>query len=179
MSVLVIERNNCNRYYHPETGRFISMDPIGLKGGDTNYYRYVGNNPINFVDPFGLTQEDIDLAFKFVRQTYPNAKDVSYRVATEAELGKGNVGKYDPLNNEVLLHQDYLKPLSSRQAADLLDTAYHEVGHSQNLLKAFGDALTPNIEGRDDYFHRQIYDQATIDTANSIKGYLNERKQCP
>lgn len=25
-----------NRYYHAPTGRFISMDPIGLKAGDTN-----------------------------------------------------------------------------------------------------------------------------------------------
>lgn len=29
------------------------MDPIGLDGGDTNMYRYVGNNPITRIDPFG------------------------------------------------------------------------------------------------------------------------------
>lgn len=34
-------------------GRFLSPDPIALDGG-THLYRYVGNDPINFVDPLGL-----------------------------------------------------------------------------------------------------------------------------
>jgi len=34
-------------------GRFISEDPITLRGGDLNYYRYVRNNPVNRVDPSG------------------------------------------------------------------------------------------------------------------------------
>lgn len=42
------------RYYDPKAGRFISRDPIGFQGGDTNFYRYVQNNPINWVDPEGL-----------------------------------------------------------------------------------------------------------------------------
>ena len=41
------------RYYNPQTGRFISEDPIGLVAGINNY-AYVGNSPLNFVDPFGL-----------------------------------------------------------------------------------------------------------------------------
>ena len=39
------------RYYDGE--RFISEDPIGFGGGDGNLYRYVGNSPTNFTDPFG------------------------------------------------------------------------------------------------------------------------------
>jgi len=41
------------RYYSPDLQRFISEDPIGLEGGDVNYYAYVGNNPVNWVDPEG------------------------------------------------------------------------------------------------------------------------------
>jgi RHS repeat-associated protein len=43
-----------NRYYKPSIGRFISEDPIGLAGG-SNLYGYVGGNPVNWLDPLGLT----------------------------------------------------------------------------------------------------------------------------
>jgi RHS repeat-associated protein len=42
------------RYYDSAVGRFISEDPIGFAAGDSNIYRYVGNSPVNFVDPSGL-----------------------------------------------------------------------------------------------------------------------------
>lgn len=40
------------RYYSPELQRYISEDPIGLFGG-INFYRYVGNSPLNYRDPRG------------------------------------------------------------------------------------------------------------------------------
>ena len=44
---------NHNRYYNPELGRYMEPDPIGLAGG-LNPYAYVGNDPVNKVDPSGL-----------------------------------------------------------------------------------------------------------------------------
>ncbi|TCV77490.1 RHS repeat-associated core domain-containing protein, partial [Sulfurirhabdus autotrophica] len=41
------------RFYDPSIARFVSRDPIGLQGG-INQYTYVGNNPINLIDPLGL-----------------------------------------------------------------------------------------------------------------------------
>jgi RHS repeat-associated protein len=41
------------RYFDPTVGRFISEDPIGFSAGDTNLYRYVGNNATNYTDPSG------------------------------------------------------------------------------------------------------------------------------
>lgn len=42
-----------NRYYDGNTGGFLQKDPMGFAGG-IHLYRYVGNNPVNFVDPIGL-----------------------------------------------------------------------------------------------------------------------------
>jgi RHS repeat-associated protein len=41
------------RYYSPGLRRFISEDPIRLAAG-INFFSYVGNNPVNVVDPLGL-----------------------------------------------------------------------------------------------------------------------------
>ena len=46
-----------NRAYNPELGRFMQTDPIGVNGG-INLYAYVGADPVNYVDPLGLQQED-------------------------------------------------------------------------------------------------------------------------
>ncbi len=44
------------RYYDPAAGRWMSADPIGFQAGDENLFRYVGNNPVNRVDPSGLQE---------------------------------------------------------------------------------------------------------------------------
>ena len=41
------------RMYHPELGRFMQPDPIGYLGG-LNLYAYVKNNPLKWIDPWGL-----------------------------------------------------------------------------------------------------------------------------
>jgi RHS repeat-associated protein len=43
---------NYIRYYSPQTGRYITPDPIGLEGG-INLFVYVKNNPIVLIDPTG------------------------------------------------------------------------------------------------------------------------------
>ncbi|HAH3059779.1 TPA: RHS repeat protein [Escherichia coli] len=49
---------NLFRYYAPECGRFISQDPIGLRGG-LNLYAYAPN-PLKYIDPLGLCKTDVE-----------------------------------------------------------------------------------------------------------------------
>jgi RHS repeat-associated protein len=41
------------RYNDPEIGRWLTQDPLGMIDGP-NMFAYVGNNPLNWVDPYGL-----------------------------------------------------------------------------------------------------------------------------
>lgn len=45
-----------SREYDPRIGRFVSTDPIGLRGG-VNLYDFVGGNPLSFADPRGLWKQ--------------------------------------------------------------------------------------------------------------------------
>jgi RHS repeat-associated protein len=44
------------RKYDPVTGNWLTPDPIGI-GGGINLYRFVSNNPVNYVDWLGLAIE--------------------------------------------------------------------------------------------------------------------------
>jgi len=51
---------NFFRSYNHESGRYVQSDPIGLLAG-INTYGYVGQNPLNGIDPWGLDQFGIGI----------------------------------------------------------------------------------------------------------------------
>lgn len=70
---------NWHRYYDPDVGRYISPDPLLLRGGH-NFYRYCSNNPFFYIDPFGL------VCWSTARKEYWKKE------------AKNNPGKYSPNN---------------------------------------------------------------------------------
>ena len=58
------------RYYQPQTGRWLSRDPLEELGG-TNVYAFLDNDAINQIDLFGLYDEDVHyyLTYYLARQT--------------------------------------------------------------------------------------------------------------
>ena len=47
---------NWNRYYDPEIGRYLRVDP---QGDGLNLYAYVYNNPLSYFDPEGLVAKEV------------------------------------------------------------------------------------------------------------------------
>jgi uncharacterized protein RhaS with RHS repeats len=45
------------RFYDPSLGRWHTMDPLAEYHFNMNPYHYVENNPIRYIDPFGLDRE--------------------------------------------------------------------------------------------------------------------------
>lgn len=81
------------RYYSPELGRFLSMDPHRVPGASLNYYTYCDGDPVNRVDPTG----EISLTLGTVLIA------VAVGVAVGAAIGAG-VELYKQRNQE---HTDW------------------------------------------------------------------------
>jgi RHS repeat-associated protein len=75
---------NRHRYYDPETGRYVSDDPLGLIGG-LNGFQYAPN-PIAYVDPWGLTGDPA----KATHITYEGVKDGKPYVGYASKPGLGH-----------------------------------------------------------------------------------------
>ncbi len=63
------------RYYDPAIGRFLQPDPLGYAGGDLNLYAYVGNDPLNKRDPFGLSP-DVDATISWFTVNIPEIPSI-------------------------------------------------------------------------------------------------------
>ena len=76
-----------SRHYDPNTGRWLSKDPILFRGGDTNLYGYVMNDPVNGIDPSGLS--DINL-FPPAQRIYQSDFKIPPTPGTFSVGGHGN-----------------------------------------------------------------------------------------
>ena len=86
------------RFYQPQTGRWLSRDPISERGG-TNLYGFVNNNPLQFLDYLGscrcecITSVSLSSADEKNQQT-THGNDIkfklslSYNVCDENNSGK-------------------------------------------------------------------------------------------
>ena len=100
------------RYYDPYIGRFTQRDPIG---DGVNWYAYVANNPLKFIDPTGMrgvnAKEREALTFTFgpdvgglladrINIEFPDGLTYKGLVPKRTLDGKRNV-------SEIHLHKDY------------------------------------------------------------------------
>ena len=65
------------RDYLPEIGKWTAKDPIDFAGGDSNLFGYVGNDPVNWVDPDGLRPPSIFPPGVNIQKNIEEAKNMS------------------------------------------------------------------------------------------------------
>jgi hypothetical protein len=96
----IIRRNKS--MYSPTVGRFLSRDPIGTSEG-INQYRYVGGNPLEYVDPIGewqrccvshFTPPTGNLSPAFTQHTIGKGKLVVHTLDAEFRTNFGVVARF-------------------------------------------------------------------------------------
>lgn len=129
---------NLNRYYEPETGRYLSPDPIGLEGGARSY-GYV-HNPMAWVDPCGLAGCNTDAASDLPQFKGKSAAEIRNELQ-DAGFTRTKVSN-SPGKNETWTHPDgsevRIHPYGNEQTAPFRSANNAHI-HKQDSL---GNRLT-------------------------------------
>jgi RHS repeat-associated protein len=145
--------NNGARYYNPQTGRYISSDPIGLSGGiDT--YSYVDANPLAYIDPFGLDLSAGQQAAVVAAAQAWSQANVPYLWGGSARAGADCSGSISGIYNEAgidigrLTSQGFTQsPFSLVPAGQDLQPG--DVGVYPGHVVVYGGADNTGVSGRD------------------------------
>jgi RHS repeat-associated protein len=138
-----------NRFYHPDLGRFLQVDPTGFDAGDMNLFRFCGDDPIDGSDPTGLTAFLPDRIWEMAR--YMDSSNMTQGLFQEQMLrrfpagmdgddGGGGSGKSKSVSSENE-GEKKLMPLP----ADLLARMY--ATHLQNVEEANDKSNWTSIPG--------------------------------
>jgi RHS repeat-associated protein len=142
---------NGHRYYDARMGCYINQDPIGLRGG-LNLYGYTGNNPLNRIDPSGLTWgDDWSMFWQWVGGTAPantvygpgtnqsNDMMQSAGVKKAIDAFKKKYSGQCPEPGQSLKHYDYSFGLS-----ELIDAGTNP---TQQFVGSYSVNIFPNNDG--------------------------------
>lgn len=134
------------RWYDPQTGRFLTPDPISFSAGDANLYRYVGNDSVNAIDPDGLETLIPGSGHHYVPWEWITSEEFRFSRAVQ-DVWNSNAGRiagdwfntHDGRTMNDIMHGDYNKlvkneldtfllkkkitasKLTTRQAQEFLD----------------------------------------------------------
>lgn len=148
-------------------------------------YLYVSNDPVNWSDPWGLTERDIWAACEFAKQRNsdllsPTRDKIHIVPETDPDLlhlktKKPGSAVTDYLNDFIKINQDkYGGELNDKQAGDLLEKVTHEYIHWD--FGERGEWLNPKNSDADKT-SGYVYDEGRRRTPQQLRDEFNVFRQ--
>ena len=142
-------QNNINRWYDATTGRWLSTDPIGFNGNDTNLYRYVGNKVLISNDPLGKDAVTWGLCTASCYLGFSSSSDLKYLYYAWADPDKlpRKIRREFELEARKLLTGSRAKPTQEAILKEVRELAYKKLKWvlSTKAGAKIGKKLAPNI----------------------------------
>jgi RHS repeat-associated protein len=143
------------RYYNSSMATFLSPDPIGFAGGDTNFYRYVKNNATRFSDPLGLDRRrcsrrlnSLFTPFKIgkLRHDYVEFRDSKGQITRKSWGDKGMINESEIETSSRTCDKQWKKTSgkadqSAKEYADTLGETMDYAAESYNCQDFAEDVL--------------------------------------
>ena len=146
------------RYYDPEFGRFMAMDPLGFNPDNPasfNRYAYANNNPYSFVDPDGR-----NALTKFIKQTIKHRGNVFKAAADVADVAFTLVDPRSTALERFVAGVELFSPIS-----------FSDVKDARRLASRVKESLDPNTIR---FSQSSVNGAADITASMRRKGYQGD-----
>jgi len=165
------------RDYKPQAARFTTVDPI--RDGN-NWFAYVNNDPVNWVDPWGLCASDgksnekpstgqilLDLVGKIWAAPMTAIGIIAGTVLTGVSIITGNGGSVEFANNAISFKT--FSKLEKREAITFGNVIIYAGANEKSSFDCYDGNGTVNI-GRHEEMHTYQYQQLGVFTIPLIIG---------
>ncbi len=113
------------RFYDPQSTRWISQDPAGFLDGP-NLYIYLHNNPLNYLDRFGLATES-NSQEKFEDYFYGEVETHCYCEKHRTCKRGGDIGKTVSSSQPKITYYNFEKMFPTYEPSTTFDLSYIEL----------------------------------------------------
>jgi len=157
------------RDYDPDTGRWMTKDPIRFGGGVANLYEFVLDDPINSYDPFGISEIRISGSIAVLRLS--GGQTIALEVGNNTTNPHGDpntVGSHGPAPNGTFPvgRPGYYKP--GDEGYNIYGPAFFPIGlgtcsgNPDSLILCAGDRLECMVvQTMHQMSHLDVFDLAT------------------
>jgi RHS repeat-associated protein len=159
------------RYYNPNTGQFVTQDPIGLLGG-VNNYQYAPN-PVGWVDPWGLScKEVIPENYNALQDLFQPSLNAEQALHNKAKNGRDVVfaghGSLNP-NRTVVVPEGTTLTLYSYPGATISDPLGLRIEKGQIPDNIYKKTFSPGDKVPELFLHPNCGDLILKDTSCQTK----------